>query len=355
MRLLRRASDRPSRWITPWVAMRLLVVIAAGGLVWSYLLTWELWQPRSDPPNLPLVAMLRSIQFGVPLAAAALLAIAYPRVGATLHTLLLGLALLADQIRLQPQFVSLAIVLVAAAWSPKGLHVARWHLISLWAWAGIHKALSAGWATWGAHFIASATGHRGLRPVVAVALPVCEIGLAALALSPRTWPLLRVAAPLFHLIAFANLVMADVSNTSVWPWNLALAAATPLLFRSLAPGDRAPVQRSPVALATALVFAVYPLGFYVGASDAYLSHNLYTSNTAEASICPSGSAEAGGLCFPAFLSTLTTLNVPLPPERRLFVGWFRRTCQPGDQLRIDGISTRLSSRRTMYVACGDAT
>jgi len=329
------------------------VAVAAAGLLWSYFLTWHLWQPRTDPPNLPIASALRSIQFGVPLVVAAALSIVWPRIGAMLHTVLFGLAVLGDQIRLQPEFVSLAILLAAGSWAPRGLYVARWHLIALWGWAGVHKLLSAGWATSGAFYIANAAGRPGWRALVAVAVPLCEVGLAVLAVLavwPRTWAVLRIVAPLFHVGIVATLMMAD-HNTAVWPWNLALAAATPLLFRPQAPADRPVARRSAVALATTTAFAIYPLGFYVGLSDAYLSHNLYANNTAQASICARGWVEAGGLCFPAFLSTLETLNVPLPPERRLFVGWFRRTCQPGDQLRIDGIFTRLSPRRTTYVAC----
>ncbi len=97
------------------------------------------------------------------------------------------------------------------------------------------------------------------------------------------------------------------------------------------------------------MFLLYPLGFYFKVSDAYLSHNLYSSNTAEASICrgPTGS----GLCLTAPFFTLDTLNVPLPPEPRLFVQWFELICQPEEKLRIAGINTRLFDRSTTYRPC----
>src|SRR4051812_15645275 len=54
---------------------------AALGLIASYLLTWSLWQARTDPPNLLGVEGLRSISFAWPLTLAALATLGLPRVG----------------------------------------------------------------------------------------------------------------------------------------------------------------------------------------------------------------------------------------------------------------------------------
>jgi len=213
----------------------------------------------------------------------------------------------------------------------------------MWAWAGIHKALSGGWPTGNARFIAESIGSSGLRPLVAVAVPVAEIGLAVMALTPRTWRVLHIAAPAFHVGVF--LVLLKVHwNSSVWPWNLSLAAVAPFLF----PTGVTVIPRSRLVSVAAVVLAVHPALFYLGLSDAYLSHNLYTSNTADGAVCVSRQPNR---CDYNALSTWHTLNVPLPPERRLYNGWFQKRCGPEHILRVDGIWTRLSPRHTTYIAC----
>jgi hypothetical protein len=200
----------------------------------------------------------------------------------------------------------------------------------MWAWAGIHKALSLGWAGGGAAFIAEAHGRPGLRPAVAVAVPLVEISLGALALRRAWWPILRVAAPAMHLGILVTLLRADW-NVAVWPWNLALAGAAPLLFA----GPPASVRRELVRPAAA-VLVTLPALFYVGVVDAYPAHNLYSSNTAAALVC------TGSACAPAPFGTLDALDVPLPPEPRLYRRWFEAECRPGTVLQITGPRTRLT-------------
>jgi hypothetical protein len=315
--------------------------VAAYALVASYLLTWPLWEARSDPPNLLGVAGLRSLGFGWPLLLAALLAVGLPRVGSVAHAVLLVLAVAGDQIRVQPEFVCLAVVLVAAAWPARGLPVLRWYLVSLWLWAGLNKVLSGGWPTSGASFIAVSAGLPGWRGVVAVAVPAAEIGLGALACWPRAWRVLRIAGPAFHL-GIVLLLARAATNSAVWPWNLALAVAVPLVFRAPEPAPRA-------TRVVAAVLLLYPLGFYTGAVDAYLAHNLYSGNTVSGAVCRTH--DGRDRCRYDVLSTWEALNVPLPPERRLLVDWFERSCRPGETLRVDGIWTRFAARAVTGVAC----
>jgi hypothetical protein len=264
--------------------------------------------------------------------------------------LLLVGAVLADQTRLQPEFVSLAIVLAAAAWPRNGVHVARWHLISLWFWAGLNKVLSAGWPSGGAAFIAGSMGLGRFRAVVAVLVPIVEIGLGLIGLRPKAWPVLRWAASAFHLGTFATLASAGF-NSAVWPWNLALAVAAPIIF-SRPETDRVAGlprggRRALALCAVAGAIIVSPIGFYVGVTDAYLAHNLYTSNTAEAEVCRDDPDDCTGLIFAAY----EDLNVPLPPEPRVFNAYFDRTCVPGDVLRVYGRWVRFSQRTVRERTC----
>ena len=344
------------QWIARGLAARLIVVAACGGLAASYLVTWRLWQPRSTPPNVALLGIVRSVPMGFALIASLAVACVRPKLGAAVHTGLFVVALLGDQIRLQPEFISLAILLIAGAWPTSQMFVARWHLTTLWIWAGVHKLLSLGWSLGGASFIATTVHRPGWRSFIGWWVPLVEISVGLLALWRRTWPVLRFVGAAFHLGVAAVLYLSH-TNTAVWPWNVALACVIPLVFvhqrsvpvapRVAAPG--APRDRpSHFLTAVSMCFVLYPAGFYLGLSDAYPAHNLYSSNTAQASVCPIGQPNA---CSPAQFGVYESLNVPIPPERRLFVALFRRVCEPDTMLRIDGINTRLRSGRVEYVSC----
>lgn len=80
----------------------------------------------------------------------------------------------------------------------------------------------------------------------------------------------------------------------------------------------------------------FPALFYVGVVDAYVSHNLYTRNTATAKIC------RGEECTGATFRTWEQLNVPFPPEPRLFRQAFDVVCDRGDVLVITGRRTRIN-------------
>jgi hypothetical protein len=134
-------------------------------------------------------------------------------------------------------------------------------------------------------------------------------------------------------------------NSAVWPWNLALAAAAFLLYWTSPREQMAPTRAVRVAAVALLAF---PALFYVGLADTYLSHNLYTANAATARVCFAG----GFGCVPARFSTLDTLNVPAPPEPRLYRQWFSLKCRPGTTLEIIGIQTRINDpARTTLSDC----
>jgi hypothetical protein len=329
----------------PGGATRRLGWVLALALIASYLVTWRLWSVRTDPPNLPAIAFLRTFEYGVPLLITAALAMARPRIGAVAHAAVLALAMLGDQLRLQPEFVSLALLLVAVAWAPQGFVVGRWHLLTVWLWAGLHKVFSAGWPRGGAAFIAHLMRAPSLRVVVAVAVPLAEIALALLALDRRRgWRVLRIAAPIFHVAVMA-LLASRVSNVAVWAWNLALAAAAFALFAPVAePQSRTRAPR-PVAV-VGVVMLLFPAGFYAGVVDAYLAHNLYSSNGEDAFVCRP--RQRG--CHRAPFST-SPLRVPMPPEGRLYRAWFDRTCIPTQVLVVRGTWTRFADRSVTQHDC----
>lgn len=337
-------------------------IVAICALVATYLLTWDVWQPRDSPPNLPVFSFLAGIGFAIALPLAALVAIKFPQAGAVSHAVLLFVAILGDQIRLQPECVSLTILLLGAAFPRGGLELARWHLVALWIWAGLNKALSAGWPTVGVYFMVGTIGLASLSPIAMVVIPLVETGLGVLGLNRRWWPAVRVVAPVVHLQILLTLVVAHW-NTSVWPWNIGIALAAPFLFLPDRVGDESmlprarhassnPRLRARVVTTVGILMVVHPAGFYVGITDAYLGHNLYSANTRTAAICPPPDGPVPPKCSESlFTSTWAAINVPLPPERRLYVAWFEKVCRPGETLRLRGIWTHLADRTLEFLPC----
>jgi hypothetical protein len=292
-------------------------------------LTWRLWENRAFPPNIPVVGFLGDLSYALPLFATALASAVWPRRAGPVFLVVLAAAVLGDQTRIQPEVISLALLMVLPAFGDDGIRVSRWHLSALWLWSGLNKALSSGWTlpTGSAAFIATSLHVGGAKPVVAVLLPAAEITLGLTSLWPRAWAVTRIGAVLVHVCILLTLspLFADW-NSAVWPWNVALAVAGFWLFR---PGD---VPRRPPAkwaAAAGVVLVVSPVLFYAGVSDAYLSHNLYTDNTARGLVC-TGPHE----CSDPLVVTYDALNVPLPPEERLYRAVFDKTCNPDQRLTV---------------------
>ena len=102
----------------------------------------------------------------------------------------------------------------------------------------------------------------------------------------------------------------------------------------------------PRAYGVAAAAAAHPALFYVGGVDAYFAHNLYTSNTTVGIVCT-----AAGSCTDSAFDTWAALNVPRPPESRLYTAWFDETCAPGSTLRVIGPFTRFDDPSVEMHAC----
>jgi hypothetical protein len=306
----------------------------------TVVITWRLWGPREYPPLLPMTA-LPQIHYGLLLLGSLVLVIAMPRAGIWLHLATLGVAFAADQTRLQPEVVSLAALLVAANVPGWGVTVGRAHLITMWIWAGLHKTLSVGFMTGSAQWIYAGLPFEldALRESSGWVIAGTELAAGLLLLAP----VLRRAGVLLAL-GLHGMILIVLSpwnqdwNESVWPWNLALGLAALALFwpgearaaeRAVNPRDRA------VGTAIAAVLALYPLGFYLGLSDAYLSHHLYSDAVALAYCEPATCRSAD------FGDTWNALDVPLPPEPRLYRAYFFTQCRSGEQLVVIPRQTKI--------------
>ncbi|MDX2162863.1 MAG: hypothetical protein SF162_16215 [bacterium] len=312
---------------------RLVVVICQGI---SILVTWNLWQVRTMPPLLPALP-LPAFDMAVILLLSLVLVLIRPRSGLIAHTALLIYAMLTDQTRLQPEFVSLAFLM----WGTLPRHsqdaskppapdanaqtIARFHLVALWTWAGINKLLSPVFLT--------STGPQlagvllGFLPMSVLrysgyAIALAELALGILTLIPRT----RKAAAVLALVLHGGILLTLLTmhyNSAVWAWNAALALAGFALVWDWRENPLKTLKlRGWWVRAAAAVLLITPAGFYIGAFDAYLSHNLYSSNTARAEAPVSTQI------------TWTQLNVPLPPEHRLFEQFFQATCRRAQVMLI---------------------
>ena len=328
--------------------LRVLTVLAAAATI---LLSWPVWQVHTAPPMLPLLP-LPAVATGVALLAALALCLYAPLAGWCAYVVVLVYAVLTDQTRLQPEFLTFAFFLAAGLPGAAGLTLARVYLITLWLYAGLHKLLSVDFMTQSDTWMLRAMAGDPapwVRAVFPWTIVGAEIGIALLALLPRTRRLAAIGALLLHGGILLSLMRAGW-NPSVWPWNLLCAVAGFFLLvpwrRSLVEEWRAATPGLRVAM---LVLAIYPLGFYAGVVDTYLSHSLYAQDQPRGYVCnltgevepvrpglgntitythPDGPFE----CREIFVSDV--LGVPMPPLHRLYADYFDRTCTADEFLLI---------------------
>jgi hypothetical protein len=324
--------SKPDAWVLPLPAYRWVVV---GCQAATLLLTWPLWQVHHAPPMLPALPV-PAVDLSWPLLLSLLVVLAKPLPGIVLHTALISYAVAIDQTRLQPEVVSLLLLLWGTLPILAAQMIARVHLITLWGFAGLHKLLSAEFhaelAPW---LLSGLIAHppTWLSDRVGYLFGATECLLGLLAILPQSRRLAAWLALGFH--AGILLTLSPVGhhwNESVWPWNVALALSGFALLVPWRERLRQSVRACPwPARLLLLALLIMPLGYYINAVDAYLAHNLYSANTPRTLVC-----RTRGGCQPeaASAATFAAFRVPLPPEHRLVRSWFQHTCQAGDWLLI---------------------
>ena len=280
-------------------------------------ITWPLWSVRDAPPNLPAVELPES-PWGVLLFATLFVVVLLPRFGVFAHCLVLGLSMLADEYRFQPQLWTLAGMMLAAV-SDDARRFMRWQMPALWIWTAVHKTLSPDW--WCVHsgsMFGPLIGSDVLVIVgVALAVTAAELLTGVVALVRPKW--LRVLCPAMHAGIFCFLLIRGW-NYSVLPWNFAmcLCGAWLCCYRGK--------SRSWEWLAACVLFVV-PIGFYVGWVDHTAAHVLYSGGT------PTAKIWRGDRC--RGVDQWGELAVPFPSEQRHFLRYFERTAKVGEMLVIE--------------------
>ena len=272
------------------------------------------------------------------------LALMAPRLGVAIHAVALGLAMVLDQSRMQPECVSLALLMVGTLDSSTCALIARAHLVALWSFAGFHKLVSARYYLGTVPRMFSGLVGLGspwplVFDLVRAGIALAEMGLGVLAAAPRTRRVAAVGACAVHLSIAAYLALRARVNAAVWPWNVALALSGVHFlwgWRSSPAEDlRAATRWARLAVAGILLS---PVGFYAGYVDAYLAHCLYSRNVPRASIVSTDGISRR-------IDAYAAVGVPLPPTHRLFLAYFARAGRPGERLIVEDSRWWLGGKR----------
>lgn len=281
---------------------------------------------------LPLLPVPQ-VDVGIPLLVTLSLVLLKPLVGLPLHGLLLVYACVADQSRMLPHTISLFLLTAGTVGRPEGALIARGSLVSLWFFAGIHKLTSrdffnetAPWLLWN---LSPTADDRWATPL-GIAIGATEMALAVGALVPGLRRATAIAACLFHGGTVAVLSLVMNWDPGVWPWNAALAGASPLLllpWRGRGLGDLWP-QAARWARRVAVALLVMPVGFWFGIVDAHFAHCLYSPNGPRAFVCNAfGRVDIRVIC--------EQLGVQVPPAHRHFDRLFLGVGRAGEWMEVE--------------------
>ena len=312
----------------PFLILRWFVVGTQAATIW---LTWPLWQVRISPPMLPLIDVYQ-IDFGYILLGSLVLVLIHDVTGVVVHSALLLAAMLLDQMRLQPEFISQAILLWGTLpWGP-ARSICRAHLLALWFFSGFHKLICPYFYTGDAHWLVSAffpEAPQAVSTCFGAMIAMAEISLAICALLPATRRIAVAMAYIFHLGIVVTLAFGLHWDEAVWPWNLALAVAG---YAMIGTWKTAPVEefrqlRLPMRAAVTVIL-LGPFGYEAGLVDTYLCHVLYSNHAPLAWIYKADEERRD------LVDTRPQLRVPVPQIERLYWAYFAAVAAPGDELEI---------------------
>jgi hypothetical protein len=213
-----------------------------------------------------------------------------------------GLAI-QDQSRWQPwlyQYLALLAALAAYSWQPgdpggsrRALDISRAVMIGLYFWSGVQK-INATFLRTGLGAVVDAGAVPdpiwALLVQLGFIVPSAEIAIALGLLTRRFRDAAAVTAVLVH--AFVLIAIGPLGqswNVIVWPWNVAMAAFSVILFY----GDETSGPRDILALArpratlhalVVVLFCLAPALSFAGLWDSYLSAALYSRNVRQAGI-----------------------------------------------------------------------
>lgn len=286
------------------------LTVAITGPAWVYRCSDHPW------PSLPVLDGLATIEFVAPMIASALAAIRFPRVGAVTHSVTLAVAILADEMRLQPHLIWMAAVMFSEAFRLRRL---TWAVFaSLWLWSGLHKVISPEWPAvcdvlmdrldWGLPAWAARVFEAGVM--------WSEVGLGVLCLVRPWWARWPGLALHAGIIIFLGCIGW---NPAVSVWNAAAGVGCLYGLRGRCEYDRESSRRRWEWLAAAIVVA-WPATYYWGWCHSHLAIMLYCEGMPKA-MASNGPDRDWRIIRTDDLS-IGSIAVPFPDGHREFVRWF---------------------------------
>ncbi len=309
---------------------RVFLAIAVAAQAITIGITWPLWQVRDAPPNLPWLD-LPQVSYG-PLLLITLAVMGWrPAFGWWLHVACLGAATASDQLRVQPQMISVPFLMLLAFRSPSARLLGLSHLGALWFYSGFHKLLSPRYFTEVSGWMLKVfypSAPEALATATGAMIAFVEITIGVLVFIPALRRTVAVAALALHLGILLTLSpLGAFHNESIWSWNLVLAAVGPLILWRWPQILRAQVRSARHwARALAAAWLVLPLGYYAGV-HAHLCFCLYTKNKPMAWIERPGWTRAR-------VGFWKEMQVPIPPAHGTIAAYFRAVAQPGDRVEV---------------------
>lgn len=332
---------------------KILLALAILSQITTLIITLPTWQVRTSPPNLPWMDVPQiPFLWLVLIFVSAVVPWWLGRNGSWLHLLVLVLACVWDQFRIQPQFY-FGWVFIYAASSYQissasegnariGWRFCRWALIALWFWAGLHKLMSPEWMGYRSFEFIQGMGMgewaQKLHWWFALVVGGSELALAIIACwRPKVAAWLCI--PLHIGIVFTLLL--SNWNFSVLPWNFTAAVFGFLVLRDSSKGA---VDTREWVIVGALL--VLPALFYVGQVDRAFSFVLYSGMTPSGLISHMDDPAETDSFDPRIekIYGWKELAVPFPLERRTLRQYFELTANEGSKLYIRDPRTLLDDQ-----------
>ena len=326
----------PDHWLTNGIRQigkteYVLFAVAVLCMSLTIITTWPLWQNRTSPPNLPILPALTGVPFGALILLSLAVALWQPRKGFIGHLIVLGVAIAFDQIRCQPQIFSLPVLMAACLWR-EFRPVARWFLIAMWLWAGVHKLLSPDWMgpiSWTLlDMLGMENSLEWYRPF-AWSVGIGEIVLGVIAIFKPRWAAFVCGGMHFGIV----IMLVNMNwNFSVLYWNVANAIIGFWLlwsWRTESVSDENVARRWPRELwqqVVVVILLISPVGVYNGMVPHFLAHVLYSDNMPK----PMMTTAAG----PEEINVWESLYVPIPRLPAILRQYFESVADIGDKLHI---------------------
>jgi uncharacterized membrane protein YphA (DoxX/SURF4 family) len=363
--LIHKSSEQVS--LAPARRTSLLRITLSLACLFGLLLSRKLWLSTRSYPLIPVTEKLPFVSppFDYALFIALLLLLVIIAINARplipiVAFLVLGFFLcLTDQSRLQPWFYQYAFMLAAFAfylWNVPDernqrvlLNTCRLVVAASYFFSGFQKLgvsfIDRVFPSLVNPYLNFVFGRVNLVPrLLFIAIPLLEIGIGIALLTRRFRSTAVWLALVTHIVILALLIPLR-RNSVVWPWNVAMAGFTFILFWRACDFSMREVllPRKFVFQTVALIlYGIMPLFSFVNLWDSYLSASLYSGNVEAALINVSESANqrlppaiqgyvqrsrtTNKLQINPTRWSLIELNVPSYPERRIFFNLAKKIC-----------------------------